>query len=110
MKFPLNRRHMNKKGDLLVGSFMLIFAIALLVVIVPVMNGFISVSKQNNENNCYGYTNSQNPSLSYNSSLPTSIGSCVALDAAVPLTVVGVILVGILGILSTRPSNPMEGY
>ena len=90
----------NKRGNIfqlpvvLMGVFLVItFLVALLPAFVELLNG----ARASNSLNCPGYndTITNNPSLSYNGSKPSSSIGCMAIGLYVPYIVLGVLIASV---------------
>jgi predicted membrane channel-forming protein YqfA (hemolysin III family) len=105
---------MNNKGqmvNLFVGLLWTFIIITLLVALIPGMSDVLTMGQDSEHLNCPGYTNADNPSLSYNSSLSsrTSTIGCMAFKLYIPYIVLGVLMFIVGAILYGR-SQSQQGY
>ena len=103
---------MNKKGslmDLPVNLLMLFMAVTFLVALIPAFAEMQDVAQQSDSLNCVGYTDTLNPTLSYNATIGTksSIG-CMAIKLYIPYIVLGVLIAGVAILFYGRQQNPQQ--
>ena len=106
---------MNKKGsglmDLPMNLLMLFMAITFLVALIPAFAEMQDTAQQSDSLNCVGYTDANNPSLSYNATIGTksSIG-CMAIKLYFPYIVLGVLIAGVAILFYGRQGQNQPQY
>jgi hypothetical protein len=98
-----------KGGSMMIGILMLVFTILTLVAVLPAFKSTFNLARQSNSMNCPGYTHPTNPVLSYNSSLATETIACTGIDLGIPLIVLGILIGGIVAIISGRSETLTDG-
>jgi len=86
----------NAFGQLIVGIILSLITIVLIIAFIPGFNEIIDIGKSNSYLNCKGYTDTDDPTESYNASIgeKSTIG-CVGLNFIVPILVLsGLALIG----------------
>jgi len=102
----------NKKGqmgmDLMVGLLMAFIIVSLLIALVPAFVDMIGIGMNSEGLNCKGYTDTTNPSLSYNATIgeQSTIG-CLGMKLYIPYLVLGILLAVVGRILYSRSSQPI---
>jgi len=106
---------MNNKGsglmDLPVNLLMLFMAITFLVALIPAFAQMQDMAQQSDSLNCVGYTDTINPSLSYNATIGTksSIG-CMAIKLYIPYIVLGVLVAGVAILFYGRGQGQQQQF
>ena len=115
----------NKRGQMLmVGIMILIMALLIFIATLPAVSQIMDESRQCNNLNCEGYTDSDatgvsggnctSTNRSYNPDLNENALSCTILDLAIPFIILGV-LIGLItkllhGGLVDAPQPQYSGY
>jgi len=90
---------MNNKGNLMslpINLLMLFITVTFLIALIPGFVEMQDMAQQSDSMNCKGYTDTLDPSLSYNATVGTksSIG-CLAIKLYLPYIVLGVLIAGV---------------
>jgi len=94
----------NRGQLIMINLLFLLMTIAVLVAMIPALNGILNIAQQSDGLNCPGYKYSGNASdaLSYNSSLASSTLSCLAIQLYLPYIVLAVLIGGVSRLIASR--------
>lgn len=96
------------RGSIIAGLFIVSLTIIFMAALLPAIVDSLKTSKASNSLNCAGYVDTSNPSLSYNSSLPTNSIGCTGVNMTPGILVLGVIFAGVMLIM--YGGRPSDGY
>ena len=98
-----------KGGSMMIGILMLVMSLLVLVAVLPAFKTTFNYARQSNSMNCVGYTHDTNPALSYNASKPSETIACVGIDIGIPMIVLGILIGGIVAVISGRSETLTDG-
>ena len=98
---------LSKKGQGLmqmpINLLVLFISVTFLIALIPAFVEMQDMAQQSDNLNCVGYTDTLNPTLSYNATIGTkSTMSCMAIKLYLPYIVLGVLIAGVAMIFYGR--------